>query len=307
MAPTHETPDESVGSGVRAGPGPAYADHFRLGSLYRLWRTGHPYDFSQTYELMTRAFGYDAHYVNFGYWPEGAKTAEAGREMTWLMGQALGMPENGRLLEGGSGLGQTSVDLVERYRLSHAVGMNPCTTQVGFANALARHRGLGHLIHHRVCDATEEVHGLEAGSYDGAIAVECIGIFPEPRRFLEGVHRALRSGGRVCFTVVTTPRPAGWFQHNIGSLFFGTRARPPRWWTGALEDAGFQDVVETDITQDVFPPMIETVRKNLREEPGLLRRAGPVAGIAIKALIHNADRAVVDGTMAYEMFVAQKP
>ena len=48
---------------------------------------------------------------------------------------ALRLPEGGRLLEGGSGLGQTSVDLCEHYRLSHAVGMNPCTTQVGFANA----------------------------------------------------------------------------------------------------------------------------------------------------------------------------
>lgn len=301
------TPASGVGTGVRPGPGPRYTDHFRLGSLYRLWRTGHPYDFSQTYELMTRAFGYGAHYVNFGYWPQGVGTPEAGREMTWLMGEALGMPEGGRLLEGGSGLGQTSVDLVERYKLSHSVGMNPCTTQVGFANALAKHRGLGEIINHRICDATEEVYTLDAGTYDGAIAVECIGIFPDPRKFLAGAHRALRSGGRVCFTVVTTPKPAGWFQHNIGSLFFGTRACPPRWWIEALEGAGFVNVREQDITQEVFPPMIEVVRRNLREQPDLRRKAGPAAGLAIKALIDNADRAVQNGTMAYEMFVAEKP
>lgn len=307
MDPRTAPPQPADDRRVRPGPGPRYADHFSEGSLYRLWRKKHPYDFSQTYELMTRAFGYDAHYVNFGYWPEGVTTPEAGRKMTLLMGDALGMPEGGRLLEGGSGLGQTSVDLVEHYSLAHAVGMNPCTTQVGFANALAEHRGLGEVVNHRICDATEEVYTLDAGTYDGAIAVECIGIFPDPKRFLAGAHRALRSGGRVCFTVVTTPKPAGWFQHNIGSLFFGTRARTPQWWIDALEGAGFTKVERHDITQEVFPPMIETVRKNLKEKPELLRMAGPAAGLAIRALIRNADRAVGKGTMGYEMFVAEKP
>lgn len=287
--------------------GPLYKDFFRRGTLRGLWREGHPYAFAETYTLMRHAFGYESHYVNFGYWSDGLATREAGREMTLLMGEALRLPKGGRLLEGGSGLGQTAVDLCEAFGLSEVTGMNPCEPQVRFANALSQHRGLGDRVQHRICDATKEVFTFEPGAYDGGIAVECIGIFPDPARFLAGLRRALRPGGRVAFTVVTCPKPATWFQHQIGKLFFGTKARLPSWWIERLTEAGFVDIQRQDITAEVFPPMLTTVQQNLRQNPDLIRVAGPFAATAIRALIHQSERGVAAGTMGYDLFSASAP
>jgi SAM-dependent methyltransferase len=284
-----------------------YGAYFQPGSLRGLWREGHPYIFEETYHLMQRAFGYRANYVNFGYWDAGVETEEAGRRMAILMGDALGLKAGERLIEGGSGLGQAAVDLCQTYELAEVVGMNPCEPQVRFANDLAHSSGCGEQVNHRICDATKEVFTLEPGSYDHGIAMECIGIFPDPGRFLEGVAQAIRPGGRMVFTVVTCPRSPGWLQQRVSRLFFGTQARPPAYWTDVLTRAGFVNIKRQDITAEVFPPMLSVVRKNLAEEPELLRIAGPFVGGAIRVLISQAERGVAAGTMAYEMFVAERP
>jgi len=290
-----------------AGQDNEYQDYFRSGSLYELWKEGHPYVFRETYILMRKAFGYEAHYVNFRYWKEGPSTSEAGRQMTLLMGNALGLQAGERLLEGGSGLGQAAVDLCETFSLAQVQGMNPCEPQVRFANDLAKRRGIGDKVNHKVCDATVEITKFGPGSFDHGIAMECIGIFPDPAEYLKGLRKVLRSGGKVVFTVVTCPKPAGWLQHNVGSLFFGTRARPPAWWIQTLEAAGFTNIERHDITQQVFPPMLQTVKENLRNDPKLINISGPFAATAIRLLIQQAERGVANGTMGYEMFVAQAP
>jgi cyclopropane fatty-acyl-phospholipid synthase-like methyltransferase len=297
----------SARASTAAPDSPAYARHFVPGSLRALYREKHPYGFTQTYTLMRRAFGYQLHYVNFGYWPQGLTTVEPGREATLLLGRALHLQPGERVIEGGSGLGQTAVDLCSAFSLAEVRGMNPCTPQVAFANELAAAEGLGDKVRHEVCDATEAVFDLQPGAWDHGVASECIGIFPDPQKFLRGLHRALRPGGRVAFTVVTSPKPAGRVQHEIGALFFGTRARAPSWWIEALTSAGFVDVERQDITAEVFPPMLQTVRRNLREQPELLGLAGPFAGAAIRLLIRSAERGVAAGTMGYELFSARRP
>ena len=176
-----------------------------------------------------------------------------------------------------------------------------------FANDLASNSGCGEQINHRICDATKEVFKLEAGTYDHGIAMECIGIFPDPGRFLEGVAQSIRPGGRMVFTVVTCPKPSGKLQQKVSRLFFGTQARPPAYWSDVLTKAGFTNIQRTDITAEVFPPMLTTVKKNLAEKPELLRIAGPFVGTAIRLLIRQSERGVAAGTMAYEMFVAERP
>ena len=284
-----------------------YTDYFEHGSLLRLWRAGHPYGFEQTYDVMKRAFGYEAHYVNFGYWPEGTETHEAGREMALMMGRELALPAGGRLVEGGSGLGQAAVDISKAHELSSVLGMNPCVPQVCFANALARTEGLAGVIEHRVCDATEEIFLVEPGSVDGVVAMECIGVFPDPGRFIAGAFQALRPGGRIVFTVITTPRPAGQLQHAVQELFFGTRARAPRWWQDQLEAAGFEQIKQTDITDAVFPSMFATVKENLRGSPELRRQLGPMSMMAVRLLIERSERGLAQGSLGYEMYSAIRP
>ena len=53
----------------------------------------HPYDFVETYVTLRRVYGYQAYYVNLGYWPEGAETVEPGRQLTLRVAEARLLPQ----------------------------------------------------------------------------------------------------------------------------------------------------------------------------------------------------------------------
>ncbi len=284
-----------------------YHEYFRAGSTWQLWRAGNPYEFVQTYEVMRRAFGYGLQYVNFGYWSEGESTDEAGRKMSLLVGEALGLKSGDRLLEGGSGLGQAAVDLCSHFDLARAEGMNPCEPQVRYANDLAAAYGLGDRIQHRVCDASEAVQDFEPGTFTHGMAMECIGVFPDPDAFLRGMHEQLPSGGRMAFTVVTSPRKAPMLQEWSGKLFFGVGTFPGERWAERLEAAGFVDVRRQDITQEVFTPMLKVVRERIRNEPELLAQIGPLLRLAVLLLLNRAEKGVAKGQMGYELLVGTRP
>src|SRR5688572_25436133 len=87
-----------------APPPPTYDEHFERGTLWQQIRSRNPYTFSQTYHLLREALGYHAHYVNYGYWTEGAATPEPGRKLALLVAERLGLRPGQRLIEAGSGL-----------------------------------------------------------------------------------------------------------------------------------------------------------------------------------------------------------
>ncbi len=288
-------------------PKPDFNDYFRIGSAWEMWRNGNPYEFVQTYEVMKEAFGYDLQYVNFGYWPEGVSTVEAGREMSLLVGEALGLSEGDRLLEGGSGLGQAAVDLCEHFKLERTLGMNPCVPQVGYANELAKSYGFGDRIRHEVCDASKRVFELEPGTFTHGMAMECIGVFPDPDAFLRGMHQQLPSGGRMAFTVVTSPGTASKFQDWSGKLFFGVGTFPGQMWADRLEAAGFVDVQRRDITEEVLTPMLSVVRQRIESQPQILQQIGPLLRLAVLFIMGASERGLSKQRLGYELVWGTRP
>ena len=274
------------------------------GSTYQLWRAGNPYEFVQTYQVMRNAFGYGLQYVNFGYWPEGETTDEAGREMSLLVGDALGLKSGSRLLEAGSGLGQAAIDLCQHYDLAQVMGMNPCTPQVRYANDLAKGYGLADKVSHQICDASKAIAELKSGSFTHGMAMECIGVFPDPDAFLRGMHQVLPSGGRMAFTVVTTPPDVSRLQEFSGKLFFGVKTYPGESWAERLTAAGFVDVRRQDITQEVFPPMLNVVRRRVQNEPEILDQIGPILRWAVRLLLNRSERGVAKNQLGYEYWWA---
>jgi SAM-dependent methyltransferase len=287
-------------------PSPQYQEHFRAGSVFDLLRGVNAYELAGTYELTRGVFGYGLHYVNYGRWTEGQATAEPGRELTLHLGALLGLQQGDRLLEGGSGLGQAAADLAEHFQLAQVLGMNPCVPQAGFANALSAHRGLSGRVRHEVVDACAHVDTLEAASFDHGMAQECIGHFPDPERFLRGVYRALRPGGRFAFTRVSAPKPPGRVLASFQRFFFGVVPLGTDDWVGRMERAGFSSVQARDMTEEVFPPLFERCRARLGQQPELMGWAGPVSRGALLAFLSQCERGVRDGRMGYEVIWGEK-
>jgi len=284
-----------------------YHDYFKTGSTLQLWRNGNPYEFVQTYEVMRGVFGYGLQYVNFGYWPDGMGTEEAGREMSLLVGEALGLKPGDRLLEAGSGLGQAAVDLCQHFELARVQGMNPCESQVRYANDLAAAYGLADRVGHRVCDASKAVQDIEKGTFSHGMAMECIGVFPDPDAYLRNMHDQLPVGGRMAITVVTSPKPAPRLQDLSGKLFFGVGTITGAQWASRLEAAGFADVRRQDITQQVFTPMLKVVRSRIKENPEILAQVGPLLRWALRLLLNRSERGTERGQMGYELLVGTRP
>lgn len=285
-----------------------YARFFAPGGFPRLWRNGHPYEHRELYELIDAVWDYDAHYVNYGYWPDGIDSVEPGRQMSLLVGEALGLSKGDRLIDAGSGLGQAAVDLALSYELDRVVGINPCRPQVQFANALADAAGLREVVQHHVGDASTYVRRLVDDGFTHAMAIECINHFPDGLGFLQDVRDALPPGGRVAFPVaVSNRRQTRWQKAAIGFMM-SVDQKPGDFWTDQLERAGLVPVERTDITEEVVRPVIAYTRRRLSERPDLLRqRTGPLSRVAIRAFMAAAERGLDNGTMGYELIVGEVP
>ncbi len=285
---------------------PRYEDHFQPGSLWRLWREG-MYVCRETYEILRDVFQYRAHYVNYGYWPDGLDTVEPGRQMAMLVGDALGLKEGDRLIDAGSGLGQASVDLCRAYGLAKVTGVNPCVPQVDFARALVASEGLQDRIDFAVEDACVFVRGAGQRGYTHAMAIECITHFPDHYGFLETLRRELPSGGAVAFAVVTSSRLETGLKKGLMKLFSGVEQQTSAYWQGLLQKAGYTDVKMVDITSRVIPPAVSFVHRRLEQDPSLLHRYGPATRAALRRFMATAEEGVREGRLGYELHTGRIP
>lgn len=290
----------------RSAAEPRYEDYFQQGSLFRLWRDG-MYVCRETYEILRDVFQYRAHYVNYGYWPDGLDTEEPGRRMAMLVGDALGLKPGDRLIDAGSGLGQASIDLCKAYDLAGVAGVNPCEPQVNFARALVAHHGLEDRIQFHIEDACEFVKGAGKKGFTHAMAIECITHFPDHYGFLETLRRELPSGGAVAFAVVVASTPEKGLKKRLLKLFSGVEQQTTDYWQGLLKRAGYTDIRRVDITEQVIPPAATYARRRLEAEPDLVRRYGFATSIALKRFMSTAELGAREGRLGYELHVGRIP
>jgi len=285
-----------------------YREFFTHGTLLDLLLDGNPYKQAQTYALIRRAFNYEAHYVNYGYWPNGLDTHEPGRELALLMGRALELRPGEALVDCGAGLGQAAVDLALHHDLRSVDGLNVCAPQVRFANALAREAGLEGRVRHHLADAVAKVGTFADGSVENIMALECITHFPDHRAFIQNAFDALPSGGRLAFAVATANKSQSGWQRAILQFVMSVQQQPASYWSGLLRDAGFVLTLHEDITTDVVTPCAEYVRSGFADDPEFLDDlANWPERMAIEYLIRAGERGVENGTMGYELFVGRKP
>jgi cyclopropane fatty-acyl-phospholipid synthase-like methyltransferase len=285
---------------------PKLEEFFIKGSMWKLFRGANPYTFVETYRLLCSVFGYQLFYVNYGYWKDGIKTVEPGRELTYFIGDALGLKAGDKVLEAGSGLGQASIDSCSKYDLSKVLGLNLCDSQVNFANALTTAQNLREKIEHRICDACTEVDTFKKGDFDHAFAQECIGHFPDPLHYLKGVCKTLPSGGRMAITIVSSPKPPSKSLAYVENLFFGTVPKDGPHWENLFKEAGFNIVESKDITEMVFVPMFAAIRDRLKNDPKSMNFPW-MTNLGLKVLLNRTENGIKTKTMGYHFIVGEVP
>jgi len=249
----------------RSSAQPRLEDHFISATFGRFISRRHPYDFIDTYLVLRQIFGYNAHYVNLGYWDSGIETHEPGRQLAIALAEMLELGPGQCIVEVGSGLGQAAVDLCRTYDLSSYVGLNINARQVLFANALAHAEGLGNHVSHVVGDACKDLPNLEPEAYRAILAIECVGHFRNPEVFLSSAYNLLPKGGRIAFCLNVAKARLGAFQRGLYYSALGFLPTSLDTWTNRLRNAGFTNIKTVDWTDLVLSPSMDFALNKVRE------------------------------------------
>lgn len=182
-------------------------------------------------------------------------TGPGGHVVGWVMGrrssnlqrnrwavELLDIAPTDHVIELGCGPGVAVAALAGRAARGLVVGVDHSAVMIGQArrrNTVAIRAGRVRLIHAPV----ERLHAM-AGPFDAALAVNTVGMWPEPTARLQEVGRMLRPGGRIA--LVSQPRCPG--------ATAATSAAAADEMGRLLSEAGFGDLcIET---LDLDPPAV---------------------------------------------------
>jgi SAM-dependent methyltransferase len=182
-------------------------------------------------------------------------TGSVGHVVGWIFGrrssnvqrnrwavELLEVQPTDRVIELGCGPGVAIAALADRANQGLVVGVDHSEVVIGQArrrNADAIKQGRVRLIHAPV----ERLH-LSHGPFDAALAVNTVGMWPEPTTRLHEIGRRLRPGGRIA--LVSQPRCPG--ATAATSAAAGDRL------ASQLSEAGFT-IVRVE-TLDLDPPAV---------------------------------------------------
>ena len=289
-----QSPNTDVFSALNCHPD--IVDYFVNANLRDFIRTRHPYDFIETYFVLKYLFGYDAHYVNFGYWKDGFGTIEPGRELARLLSSSLDLSTGDRLIDVGSGLGQAAVDICTHHDLGYVIGLNLNSRQVAFANALARSEGLCDRIRHISGDACSNLLQFSGQGFKALLAMECAGHFRDPVAFLEAAQSVLKPGGRVALSLSIAASEISLVQRCLLYAAFGFIPQSLEKWLHRLKEAGFCEVRADDITEKVLVPGLAFALDRARQRSSKIH---PIVRRYTTLQLNTALRSVNRGALRY--------
>jgi SAM-dependent methyltransferase len=124
-------------------------------------------------------------------------------EATAAMLDRAGVASGGRVLDVAAGAGDQTLDIAQQVGPGGAVLATDLSPAIlDFARENARRAGHANV---ETKEADAEALGLDGAGFDAAVSRLGLMFCPAPLKALQGIHRALKPGGRACAMVFSTP------------------------------------------------------------------------------------------------------
>ncbi|KAK4450369.1 S-adenosyl-L-methionine-dependent methyltransferase [Podospora aff. communis PSN243] len=203
----------------------------------------------------TRHFGYWSHDT---YWP--FPLTKALRAMEDKLAEILALPRGAQVLDAGCGVGHVAIRIAQKHGL-RVSAIDIVDHHIEKARRNVKRSGLpkGAITVQKM-----DYHHLESfadQSLDGIYTMETFVHATDPESVLAGFHRILRPGGRVALfeydheLVENSPEDMALSMRKINkyaAMPTNDRSNPGVFQT-MLEDAGFEDIVVRDFSENIKP------------------------------------------------------
>ncbi|KAI4136550.1 MAG: hypothetical protein L6R39_007732 [Caloplaca ligustica] len=206
----------------------------------------------------TRHFGY---YEPDTLWPFPLSTGL--RRMEDHLYESLGLPLGAEVLDAGCGAGHVALHLAHKGLRVQAIDITP--NHARWAQQEVERQGMQDMVRAQWGD----YHNLDFDdqSFDGVYTMETLVHSPDPAKAVSEIYRVLQPGGHVVFheydhPEVTKPPPdcppaliralirVNFRSGMQGTQYFGRGALQQ-----IMEDQGFVDITERDLTENIRPLM----------------------------------------------------
>jgi len=230
-----------------------------------------------------------------------------GLDLTYRLGQVMGLSERDRVLDVGCGRGTSAAYLAEQFG-SHVTGIDYGTDNIAAAEEHAAARGMAHLTAFQPGDA--EGLPFDDNWFDAIISECSFCTFPDKVTAASEIARVLRSGGRLGLTDMTVN---GSLPDDIRSVLSWAAcvegAGPAGQYIATLEQAGFTGFVVEDHGAALLHMVTDVRRKLLAVElaAGLGKLSLRDINLSeAKRLAVRAVELIEKGVLGYTLIAAKK-